>query len=70
MGRTLGNIRKIMPKWHARDPRSEFVIIPEASHCTNIDNPAFFNRTALDWLGRTLHQCYGSASSTASFLQL
>ena len=50
----LGNIRKIMPKWHARDPHSEFVIIPEASHCTNIDNPAFFNRTALDWLGRTL----------------
>jgi len=50
----LGNIRKVMPKWRARDPNSELVIIPDASHCANMDNPGVFNRTVLDWLGRSL----------------
>jgi len=48
----LGNIRKVMPKWHRRDPRSELAVVPEASHCSNIDNPAFFNRISREWLGR------------------
>jgi 3-oxoadipate enol-lactonase len=49
----LGNIRKVMPKWRRRDPQSELVVIPNASHCSNIDNPALFNRIAMAWLGRT-----------------
>jgi 3-oxoadipate enol-lactonase len=48
----LGNIRKVMPKWRRRDPQSELVVIPDASHCSNVDNPAVFNRVALAWLGR------------------
>ena len=48
----LGNIRKIMPIWHRRDLNSEFVVIPNASHCANVDNPQAFNRTALEWLDR------------------
>lgn len=48
----LGNIRRVMPRWRERDPQSELVVIPNASHGSNIDNPAVFNRTVLDWLGR------------------
>jgi pimeloyl-ACP methyl ester carboxylesterase len=51
-GDQLGNIRKIMPKWHRRDPTSEFVVIPDASHCANVDNPRFVNQTVMDWLDR------------------
>ena len=50
----LGNIRKLMPKWRRRDPECELRVIPNASHCANIDNPAFFNRVALEWLGRII----------------
>jgi pimeloyl-ACP methyl ester carboxylesterase len=46
----LGNIRKIMPRWHARDAGSTFTVIPRASHCANIDNPAMFNEVVLAWL--------------------
>jgi pimeloyl-ACP methyl ester carboxylesterase len=48
-----GNIAAIMPKWASRDG-AELVIVPAASHCANLDNPAFVNRTLLDWLARTL----------------
>jgi len=48
----LGNIRKVMPRWRRRDPQSELAVVPEASHCSNIDNPAFFNRIALEWVER------------------
>jgi pimeloyl-ACP methyl ester carboxylesterase len=48
----LGNIRKVMPRWRQRDPQREFVAISDASHCSNIDNPAFFNSVVLEWLGR------------------
>ena len=53
-GDRLGNIRKVMPKWHRRDHQSELAVVPEASHCSNIDNPAFFNRVCLEWLGRVI----------------
>jgi 3-oxoadipate enol-lactonase len=52
----LGNIRKVMPKWHGRDPQSELAVVPEASHCSNIDNPGFFNRITLEWLGHVAQQ--------------
>lgn len=48
----LGNIRKVMPRWRRRDPQSELVVIPDASHCSNLDNPAVFNRVVLEWLAR------------------
>ncbi len=50
----LGNIRKVMPQWRRRDPQSEIAVVPGASHCANIDNPAFFNRIVLEWLGRVI----------------
>jgi pimeloyl-ACP methyl ester carboxylesterase len=48
-----GNIASIMPKWASRDG-AELVIVPAASHCANLDNPAFVNHTLLDWLARAL----------------
>ena len=46
----LGNIAKVMPLWAARDPKCEPATIPAAGHMANLDNPAAFNRAALDWL--------------------
>jgi 3-oxoadipate enol-lactonase len=40
----LGNIRKVMPLWNERDARRQLVVIPNASHCANIDNPKFSTR--------------------------
>lgn len=46
----LGNIKKISPKWAARDPESRYVVIPAAGHNANQDNPEFFNRILLEFL--------------------
>jgi pimeloyl-ACP methyl ester carboxylesterase len=51
---SLGNIRKIMPRWHARDTGSTFAVIPQASHCANIDNPGRFNEVVLGWIDRVV----------------
>jgi 3-oxoadipate enol-lactonase len=49
----LGNFKKVMPKWTWRDPMSRYVVIPNAGHVANQDNPKFFNQLLLDFL----HQC-------------
>ncbi len=46
-----GNIRKAMKKWAKRDKQSKYVVIPEAGHCSNQDNPEFFNRLMVEFLG-------------------
>ena len=50
----LGNFRRVMPLWQERDPNSELVVVPNAGHVANMDNAEFFNRTVLEWLGRSL----------------
>jgi pimeloyl-ACP methyl ester carboxylesterase len=47
----VGNIKKISPKWAERDPKSRYVVIPDAGHNANQDNPDFFNRVLLEFLG-------------------
>ena len=47
----VGNIKKISPKWAERDPNSRYVVIPAAGHNANQDNPDFFNRVLLEFLG-------------------
>ena len=47
-----GTIRRDAPGWASREPDVEYVVIPEAAHNANQDNPAFFNRTLLDFLAR------------------
>ncbi len=46
----LGNIAKDAPVWAARD-KAKLVIIPDAGHGSNQDNPAFFNTVMLEFLG-------------------
>jgi len=45
-----GNIRKIMPIWAAQEPDCRLVVIPDASHAANLDNPDFFHGALLDFL--------------------
>lgn len=47
-----GNIRKAMQRWLRHETQSELVVIPNASHAANIDNPSFFNQQVLDFLSR------------------
>ena len=46
----LGNFKKIMPLWAWRDPLARYVVIPNAGHAANQDNPKFFNQLLLDFL--------------------
>jgi 3-oxoadipate enol-lactonase len=46
----LGNISKVAPDWAARDPNSRYVIVPDAGHNANQDNPTFFDRLLLVFL--------------------
>lgn len=47
---SAGNIKKISPKWAERDPNSRYVIIPDAGHNANQDNPDFFNKVLFEFL--------------------
>lgn len=47
-----GNIRKDAPPWAASDPRIDYVVIPDAGHNANQDNPAALNRALLRLLAR------------------
>jgi 3-oxoadipate enol-lactonase len=44
-----GNIRTAMPQW-AKHEGCELVVIPDARHAANLDNPEFFHRVLLDFL--------------------
>ncbi len=48
-----GNIRKAMPLW-AKHEGVELVVIPNAKHAANLDQPQIFYRTLLDFLHRQL----------------
>jgi len=45
-----GNIRKVMPIWAEHEPDCRFVVIPNAKHAANLDNPALFHETLMDFL--------------------
>ncbi|GAB4549698.1 MAG: alpha/beta hydrolase [Anaerolineae bacterium] len=45
-----GTIRRDAPRWAAYDPDVRYVVIPNASHNANQDNPAFFNQKLRDFL--------------------
>lgn len=46
----LGNIKKAMPAWAARDPDCRLALVPDAGHGANLDNPELVNRLLLDFL--------------------
>jgi 3-oxoadipate enol-lactonase len=39
-----GNIRRASPGWAKLEPQCEYVVVPDAGHMANMDNPAFFNQ--------------------------
>jgi 3-oxoadipate enol-lactonase len=45
-----GNIRKVMPIWAQNEPDCRFVVIPNAKHAANLDNPELFNKEVLEFL--------------------
>jgi len=45
-----GNIRKIMPIWAKHEPDCKFVVIPNAKHAANLDNPDLYHKTLMDFL--------------------
>jgi 3-oxoadipate enol-lactonase len=48
-----GAIAKQAQPWAAREPNCQrYTIIPKAGHCSNQDNPEFFNRVLLEFLSR------------------
>lgn len=47
---STGNIRKIMPIWAKHEPDCRFVVIPNAKHAANLDNPDFFHKVLMDFL--------------------
>jgi 3-oxoadipate enol-lactonase len=47
-----GDIMKIAPLWADREPNCEYVVIPNASHFSTLDNPDYFNKLLLDFLSR------------------
>ena len=46
----LGSIGEACRTWARRDPNSSHVVVPEAGHNANQDNPEFFNRVLLGFL--------------------
>ncbi len=48
-----GAIAKQAKAWSAREAQCQsYTIVPKAGHCSNQDNPEFFNRVLLEFLGR------------------
>ena len=47
---TTGNIRKVMPIWAKGEPDCKFVVIPQAKHAANLDNPDFFHENLMAFL--------------------
>jgi len=44
-------INKQAPVWTAHEPQCCYVVIPDAGHCANQDNPERFNQIMLEFLG-------------------
>lgn len=49
-----GNIRKVMPIWADHEPDCQFIIIPNAKHAANLDDPIRFHQYLLEFLNNQL----------------
>ena len=45
-----GNILKSMKQWAKRDKQSKYIVVPDAGHGSNQDNPKFFNKVMMEFL--------------------
>ncbi len=44
-----GNIKKGAQRWAAREPHCQYIVLPDAGHCANQDNPEFSNTILLNF---------------------
>ena len=51
-----GNIRKVMPVWARHEPDCKFVLLPNARHAANLDNPELFHTTLMDFLAQFMNK--------------
>ena len=49
-GEATGNIRTVMPMWAKLEPDCRFVLIPNAKHAANLDNPEAFHKHLMAFL--------------------
>lgn len=47
-----GNIKKIAKSWSSKEPNCELIMINDAGHCSNQDNPSAFNRVLIAFLNK------------------
>jgi len=47
-----GNIRKVMPMWAKHEPDCKFVVIPNAKHAANLDDPNLFHKEVMEFLSQ------------------
>jgi pimeloyl-ACP methyl ester carboxylesterase len=52
----LGRIKQLTPTWAARDTDGHYVVIPDAGHNANQDNPMVFNQLLGDFLAARLEK--------------
>jgi 3-oxoadipate enol-lactonase len=53
-GDRIGDIVSSARDWAARDERVEHVVVPDAGHASNQDNPEAFTAALLDFVGRAM----------------
>jgi 3-oxoadipate enol-lactonase len=50
----VGDIATGTPEWAEREPLAEYVVVPDAGHASNLDNPEAFNAALRAFLERAL----------------
>ena len=58
-GDRIGDIVDGTREWAAREELAEYVVIPDAGHASNQDNPEAFNAALLGFLDRVLSRRRG-----------
>ena len=61
----VGDIVDSTRAWAARDDRAEYVVVPDAGHASNQDNPAAFNTALLAFLDR-VHPLVGATRAMSA----
>jgi putative hydrolase len=41
-------------EWAKKEPNSEYIVVPNAGHNANQDNPTFFNNILIDFIRKTI----------------
>ncbi len=57
-----GTIRRDAPRWAASDPAIRYVVIPDAGHNANQDNPGFTNHVLAEFLDKVTSQGHFAGS--------